>query len=749
MKKLWLPALFLLLAGCASTDRMVRMSGGVFDEYSAPKSTRIRSEKYQKISQSFSSSRRSNKVELAGMDDTLVNIWPFFFRSNNYWTALWPMVDKDPYGFAFRPFYNHEGDDYSILFPLSAWNTAGKHGWVALFRWKSNGFGFIPLTWQWKEGLRGGAYYTPLFIYSYDGNQPEYKLNEKDIFQRWSVNELFWTVCGVIYDRTVYVKRGKWSWLFGLREGAAENKNIWNYHFNGQKPYPANHNELNRFRQQIFAELPRVTEKVYGFLPLWVGGFCDDGDYFNRFLLIAGNHKNGKNYSFDILGKVLGEYEVKDKSIFSGSEEKVERFTSWVLMSNFRTDYWYEKTAAWQHFQKLQGLIYPSGSFTKNRPAIEDTLKKLDPSLKLPATVVDSATFELFVRDLRSKYQFPTYKEYTGLVLPLFYYNIDKDKSNSFIVPLLTWWDKSANHYRFNSLPLLTFIRRSQYEDYTVVFSPLAYYAKEYHRDRENYPVFNRNDQRVPEYDCAELRDQYAGLGLFYRGRFGFNVAKRGVDAPAVESLRKKLISLPFEKNNLENFRKRIAEQTSLNDRWQTKGEIERLKKLIRYEELKLDRRKLAEKEKELDKNIAEALGFAGKIGFKIDKDTLCDREKADAARKELVGKFSELRFYEDIGNGFFFRKEKNSNGDHNWHFCHILAGGEKKGDRESTHILHLLYRYRKEANKSETIIFPFISSVQDGEDSRVSFLWRVFSLSKRNGKTGGHIFFIPFGSEW
>jgi len=43
-------------------------------------------------------------------------------------------------------------------------------------------------------------------------------------------------------------------------------------------------------------------------------------------------------------------------------------------------------------------------------------------------------------------------------------------------------------------------------------------------------------------------------------------------------------------------------------------------------------------------------------------------------------------------------------------------------------------------------VFFPFISSVKDGKNSRFSFLWRVFSLSKRDGKTGGYFFFIPFG---
>ena len=132
--------------------------------------------------------------------------------------------------------------------------------------------------------------------------------------------------------------------------------------------------------------------------------------------------------------------------------------------------------------------------------------------------------------------------------------------------------------------------------------------------------------------------------------------------------------------------------------------------------------------------------------GFSVDDKAFADQEAAEKACGELMEKCTELRFYEDLGSGIFYRNERYFNGDKKWHFMHILAGGEKNGDRESTHILHLLYRNRKEGNRSETLYFPFVSTVKDGDDSRFSFLWRVFSLSKRNGKTGGYIFFIPFG---
>ena len=141
-------------------------------------------------------------------------------------------------------------------------------------------------------------------------------------------------------------------------------------------------------------------------------------------------------------------------------------------------------------------------------------------------------------------------------------------------------------------------------------------------------------------------------------------------------------------------------------------------------------------------------MSLAGKLQFKLDKTELLDKEKSRMAAQQLLEKYTSLKRKEDIGHGLFFKKEKFHNGDYKWHFMFFLAGGSKQGEKGSGHILHLLYRSRKEGSKSETIYFPFIADIQDGSDSKFSFLWRVFSISRRQGKTSGYIFFIPFGEQ-
>jgi len=753
MKKLSLFLLLLMLCGCASSDRMFRMSGGVLDEYSAPKSSRIRSEKYQKISRKLSSVTRSNKSEVSGLDDTLVNIWPFFFRSNEYWSALWPLIDKDPYGFAFRPFYNHEGDDYSVLFPLSAWNNSAGSGWVTLFAWKQGGFGFIPLTWQWKnDQYSGGAYYTPLFYTSYDKTPLHYTVKaDGKVVDNWS-QKLSLFAFLIYYGKSVTVEAGNWGWLYRNWYDDQRMRAVWNYRFEGKKPFPESKVELENFRAAVFSTLPQVVRKSYGLFPLWYGSRSDKGDYLNRFLMIAGNYRAGKDFSFDLCGPVLGMY----GETWHGTEywrhcRNETEFISYALMSYFSREYRFENTRERRILREMGEELYSyyNGDFSALKPRILDKLKELDPELVLPETVKDFETCELFVSDLVKRYDFPVYPSYSGTILPLVWYEIDRDNYRCTLPPLLTWWKQWDNCFSFRSLPLLTFISRTPSEDSTVIFTPLVYYAKEFRRQKEDYPVFSRDEQRVGEYGCVELKDQYAALGLFYRGRFGFNIVKEKIEAKQVESLRQYLHSLPRTGRQLVRDLAAIEKEKAINDRWQTTTEIERLKKLIRYEEIKLMREKWAKDQLEYLAGISNAQAIAGKLGFELSREVLGSEEKSAAAAKELIAKYTELRFYEDIGNGLFFRREKNSNGDYNWHFCHILAGGEKQGDKESTHILHLLYRYRKDGDRSETLFFPFVSMVEDGEDSKFSFLWRVFSLSKRDGKTGGHILFIPFGSEW
>ena len=118
-----------------------------------------------KVTQSSLKDRSAKQKKIGDLNESLVNIWPFYFRSKDYFSILWPFIDFDPYGIAIRPLYNQEGDDHSILFPLSSWNTNTKSGWVFNTVWFPGTFLFLPLVVH-REKKNNDIFqmYTPLFI---------------------------------------------------------------------------------------------------------------------------------------------------------------------------------------------------------------------------------------------------------------------------------------------------------------------------------------------------------------------------------------------------------------------------------------------------------------------------------------------------------------------------------------------------------------------------------------------------------
>lgn len=71
----------------------------------------------------------------------------------------------------------------------------------------------------------------------------------------------------------------------------------------------------------------------------------------------------------------------------------------------------------------------------------------------------------------------------------------------------------------------------------------------------------------------------------------------------------------------------------------------------------------------------------------------------------------------------------------------------EVSKDEEKSKVNFLLYSHEKTEKSVRRDIFPFITWDSGENESGFSFLWRVFETHNRNGKKGGHIFFIPYGA--
>ena len=103
--------LLVALAGCASSDRMMRISPFGGDQ------------------------KADDAVAALSFDSREVNLWPLLYDNDAFTSILWPMIDADADGMAVRPFFNRDGDEYSILFPLCAWNPVNRDGWMLFCYW--------------------------------------------------------------------------------------------------------------------------------------------------------------------------------------------------------------------------------------------------------------------------------------------------------------------------------------------------------------------------------------------------------------------------------------------------------------------------------------------------------------------------------------------------------------------------------------------------------------------------------------
>ena len=137
----------LLMTACASSERMNRLAWDS-DSYSAPKASRIKGGRYDEAV--------VNLRTPVGLKDRQVNIWPFCTVNSRYVSILWPFIDWDDFGMAVRPFYNKEGNDASILFPLSSWNTQDGEGWALNAYWDPDYYGMFPF---FHVGREPGAFW--------------------------------------------------------------------------------------------------------------------------------------------------------------------------------------------------------------------------------------------------------------------------------------------------------------------------------------------------------------------------------------------------------------------------------------------------------------------------------------------------------------------------------------------------------------------------------------------------------------
>ena len=758
----------LCLWGCASSERMCRMSGGVFQKYSEPRDQRIRSEKFRKYAAQLA---KPGENLIGEVEETPVNIWPFFFASEYYTSILWPCIDWDPYGFAVRPFYNQEGDERSVLFPLTAWNTLDREGWVLLYIWDKPGWIFFPFAAHRETPEKLLRYYTPFFIQKRDRRPLDEGTRSRSDF----------TEAFLVYsetERTLNIEG--WKDLFYADELDERTQRFLAYKLAGtERPLPKNDEELKALRKEIAATLPVKEEKSLGFIPLFHANWDDETYLWRAPAYLAGASLNRcGTFSWDVLGRLL--YYEREAPLSPWVESRTssgELCMLGVLLSGFSKTQTIADEGTAEAIAELRGFEYgPEDGFRNQRPQIRAALKRIDPSLELPDTVTSRAALSQYLagisQDPRYKdVPFNVYTRRSGGCLPLFLYEFDDTPDaesywfslavitryawkqtgwNFLCLPLLSYADHDAEGGgEFWSIPLLSFAKHSKRSEHLYIAPPLIWHSTTERRPSVEAPILPADTRWAENGEYVSEHNAFTLCGLFYQSDMSYRTVKPGLDAEAAENIRRNL-PMMFEahENALagrQSLRSACRERELLQP---SNDEEESLRRQLEIAALRRNIKAIEKDEEERFAAYAAMREDAKKLGFELEPAFPRTQKQGDQALKRLIEAATELRSQEDEGSLFFYREERCYNGDFKWHFCHILAGGEKEGDREQKHVLQYLYRYRRDGKRVEKLCFPFISIREDEQSSRVSFMGRVWQRTIRDGKKSGYLFFIPYGGD-
>ena len=767
MRILWVFPLFFLLAGCASSERMNRMSGGVFQEYSAPKSYRIRSQKFQAKTRRLESGRTDR---IGQVENTPVNVWPFWFSSDYYTAVLWPFIDWDDYGFAVRPFYNQEGDERAVLFPLSAWNPANGDGWVLSAGWNTTGFGFIPLCWQNRDENSFWYYYTPLLIHSEETAPLTLRNRYQDSFT--------WFLLGY-FKGEKRVNRKFRAFRSSVVFSPAEKRKL-AYMLDGTKiKVPSSQAELDKLLKdpEAVKKLPGSKKDSFGVVPLFHVTSSPEETWWRALAYLIGGESSEKYWGWDVLGPFLAKYHDKASDGWHRRDRR-RLFLSLPLMTYFTEDELLSNKGKGRAVRQLVNYVSwreDPAAFRKKIPKINAELKKLDSAWKLPPTVTDDAIYRVWLEEFFRTPAFRALKLETkrcrqGGFLPVFWYETteDPDSSEFFSFAGMTrYYRRGDESLSFWSVPLLTYRSREKYrtgkkvrqeKEAFWIAPPLIWYSdmKSYFSP-EHHPIQPSTARRAGKSACVVRQDEFSALGLYYHGKMAYYAAKPGVNNKILEDIRLNLPSLARQANSsvthIRKLKKDISGLQAAAERERKiaskpgQNKIRLYEKLLDCEKQKQALEKAEREYGKLRKKIDGLEKKAASIGFKFDVDGVRQGRvaAADSASAELFARYTEKRWQEDYGSGFFYRKEIFHNGDFHWRFMGFLAGGEKNGEREQCQVLQFFYRYRRDGRKMEKIYFPFVSIREDGRSRRFSFLGRVYQRTVSGGKTSGYFLFIPF----
>ena len=142
------------------------------------------------------------------------NAWPLYYSTGAGVSLLWPFFDFDDNGWAFRPFYVRDGDEHSVLWPLSGWDPKG--GWALNAYWNRDSYGLFPLFHKSGSTSYLPSYFFP--VWRYGDNWGILLLGGKGN-DNWRLLNLYYRNASGYFHKGAVCSYSHWNfWPFLLRK---------------------------------------------------------------------------------------------------------------------------------------------------------------------------------------------------------------------------------------------------------------------------------------------------------------------------------------------------------------------------------------------------------------------------------------------------------------------------------------------------------------------------------------------------
>ena len=699
--------LCLVLQSCVSMDRMVRVSPFHEDE-------------------GISSTDR-------------VSMFPLYYQNEDENSVLWPLIDWDDEGFAFRPIYVKEGSEHAFLWPLSGWDTEAQDGWFLTSSWDKNGTGLFPLFHKGKRF----SYYGPFVSSkSASGLLPLYYHDEEMLW----LAELF--VKNEKKDSTQYRflsflgNYESWqngdsrSWLIPLyyssKEGNEEKfiSPLYVHHQDGGKSYS---HLLTAY----------WGDNGTGVFPLFHQG--DSFSYYGPYMIKDDGHALFPLYYKDDETLWFAELYAQHKKhnslerrylSFLGNHKKWDNGNTRSWLFPF---YYYKKT------QNKEELISPfvSSSYRNGHLENMNVLGLLYNSFERKDYSHKFLLWPLFVQE----------KQKSGKVetdLAFLWHSESNDKTGQFkrsLWPLFSYGNKGAREDFWTATSLFSKGGEEQ-DNYITTW----FWGREKSRGKKSTVEGNININSKSYY-YHSTHSNYEEHTDGYYFLFGdYKEYKYADGIPRARDRYRQRLQYSYSNDFLFNsYEKKVfrrwkegslsAEEMKMIDAWQERLVLRSIKRP--KSSISVNRNLIPRKDVPTVDEMTKLLTKHG-ITVKGSED-----QHIDEALFRLAGKYSYLATTTEKSSSFNIFKSTSSEEDHEWKFLWGVLQSKKKDDRAQTSFLKYLYRREQEKEEVRRDIFPFVKW-DSGKESRFSFLGfdkigYLFNVKKDSEGWGGHFCFIPW----